>query len=157
MEDFQIRYNRTSELLEKVAEIYYQGDSCACQHPRFIQIVGINCVDFGKSFKAWETTLLISKVKENFEIETLEKGPENSNEKWTCKKCESEFNFGWSDFSIAVEREVLLPINIKTNENGKKAEKPIPLFAGLYGHSYPSKKEIDSVEFETFEKYIMEK
>jgi uncharacterized delta-60 repeat protein len=120
VEDFQIRYNRTSELLEKVAEKYYQGDSCACQHPRFIQIVGINCVDFRKSFKAWETTLLISKVKKNFEIETLEKGTENSNEKWTCKKCKSEFNFGWSDFSIAVEREVLLPIDIKTNENGKK-------------------------------------
>ena len=110
-------------MLEKVAERYYQGDSCACQHPRFTQIVGINCVDFVKSFKAWETTLLISKFKKNFEIETLEKGPENLNEKWTCKKCKSEFNFGWSDFSIAVEREVLLPIDIKTNENEKKSRK----------------------------------
>ena len=157
MEDFQIRYNRTSQLLEEVAEKYYQGGSCACQHPRFIQIVGINCVAFGKSFKAWETTLLISKVKKNFEIKTLENGIENSNERWTCKICKSEFHFGWSDFSTAVEREVLFPIDIKAKENGKKAEKPIPLYAGLYGHSYPPKKEIESVEFETFEKYITEK
>ncbi|PIB27191.1 hypothetical protein BFP78_15800 [Gaetbulibacter sp. 5U11] len=157
MEEFQIRYNKVSELLEKTVEGYYQGNSCACQYPRFIQIVGINCTDYGESFKAWETTLLIEKVKKHFEIETLENGPECSNEKWTCKKCKSEFNFGWSDFSIAVEREVLLPIKIKTKEKGEKSTKPIPLYAGLYGHSYPSKEEIDSVEFDTFEKYIMEK
>ncbi|MCB4809630.1 hypothetical protein LG651_15345 [Tamlana sp. 62-3] len=157
MEEFQIRYNKTSELIEKVVDMYYNGNSCACEYPRFIQIVGINCVDYGKSFKTWETTLLIDKAKKHFETETLENGPECSNEKWTCKKCKSEYNYGWSDFSIAVEREVLLPIKIKATEKGKKTIKPIPLYAGLYGHSYPSKKEIESVTFDSFEKYIMEK
>ncbi|MEX1002550.1 MAG: hypothetical protein WDZ35_10590 [Crocinitomicaceae bacterium] len=157
MEEFQIRYKNASLLIEKAVENYYHGNSCACQYPRFIQIVGINCTDYGESFKAWETTLLIEKAKKHFVIENLENGPECSNEKWTCKKCKSEFNFGWSDFSIAVEREVLLPIRIKTKEKGKKTIKPIPLYVGLYGHSYPSKKEIDSVTFDTFEKYIMEK
>ncbi|WP_042279135.1 hypothetical protein [Nonlabens tegetincola] len=157
MEDFQIRYNKASELLEQAVKNYYQKNSCACQYPRFLQIVGINCTDYGRAFKAWETSLLISKVKNYFDIESLKKGPECSNEKWTCKRCKSEYNFGWSDFSIAVERDVLTPIKINIKEKGQKAIKPIPLYAGLYGHSYPSKKEIESVTFDSFEKYIMEK
>ncbi len=154
--DFQKRYNKASELIDKTVKMYYDSDSCACQHPRFIQIVGINCVDFGESFKAWETTLLVNKVKKHFIVETLENGPECSNEKWTCKKCESEFNYGWSDFSIAVEREVLITTNNKVIGKGKEITKPIPLYLGLDGHSFPSEKEIDHVDFEVFKKYIME-
>lgn len=157
MEDFQIQYNKVSELLKKAVDNYYHGNSCACQYPRFIQIVGINCTDFGDSFKAWETTLLISKVKIYFNIETLENGSDCSNEKWTCKKCKSEFNYGWSDFSISIEREVLLPIDIRTKVRGAEATKPIPLYLGLYGFSYPSTNEIYRVEFDDFEKYILDK
>lgn len=156
VEEFQIRYNKASEVIEKTVKIYYHGDSCACQYPRFKQIVGINCTDYREAFKAWETSLLIEKVRKHFEIEPLENGPECSNEKWICKRCQSEYNFGWSDFSIAVERDVLLPIKIKAKEKGKKAITPIPLYIGLYGHSYPSKKEIDNVSFEVFQKYVME-
>lgn len=157
MEDLQYRYNNTSELLNKVIEFYFKENSCACQFPRFLQIVGINCVDYNESFKCWETTLLLNKVREYFKIENLEKGPECSNQKWTCKKCSSIFNFGWSDFSVAVEREVLKPIEIKTTMKGMESKKPIPLYVGLYGHSYPPYTEIESVDFETFKNYILEK
>jgi hypothetical protein len=157
VEDFQIKYNKTSQLLKKAVSYYYHGNSCACQYPRFMQIVGINCIHYKASFKAWETTLLIEKVKPYFEIETLKNGSENTNEKWTCRKCKSQFNYGWSDFSIAVERDVLFPIKLNAKEKGEKAIKPIPLYLGLYGHSYPSKKEITNVNFDAFKTYIMEK
>lgn len=157
MEDLQYRYKKASELIDKTIEFYFQDDSCACKYPRFLQIVGIDCMDYKETFKAWETTLFLNKVKKYFIVKSLESGKESSNEKWTCKKCNSTYNFGWSEFSIAVEREFLKPIDLKPSKNGLLALKPIPLYVGLYGYSYPSSNEIESVDFESFEKYILEK
>jgi len=157
LEDLQYRYNKASELIDKAIEFYFYENSCACQYPRFLQIAGINCSDYSETFKSLETSLLLNKVKKYYNVELLENGKECFNEKWTCKKCNSVYYFGWSDFSIAIEREFLKPIDLKVTKRGLIALKPIPLYAGLYGYSYPSSNEIECVDFESFEKYILEK
>jgi hypothetical protein len=46
---------------------------------------------------------------------------------------------------------------LKVKQVGKPALKPVPLYIGLMGHSYPPKSEMKSVDFAEFEKYITEK
>ena len=76
--------------------------------------------------------------------------------KWICKKCRSSYEFGWSDFSIYVERQKLKLTDLKTELIGLPITKPIPLYLGLAGHSYPSRQEITSVSFDEFKKYMTE-
>jgi hypothetical protein len=45
---------------------------------------------------------------------------------------------------------------LKAEVKGKPVTKPIPLYLGLAGHSYPSRQEITSVSFEEFKKYMTE-
>lgn len=155
MEDLNQKYDNVKQLFDRVIAKYYQ-DACACRYPRFLQIAGIDCLDYKASFMAWETILLIHKIKPNYDKQPLENGNEVFRELWTCKKCQSIFEFGYSDFSAAVSRQYVKPIEIKSASIGKAATQPIPLYIGLYGHVYPPKKDINPVSFEKFEKYMLE-
>lgn len=135
----------------------YNINYCQCSYPRFIQIVSIDCFDYGQSFKSYETEILIENSRKYFETEKFENKQECHSEKWKCKKCNSEFEYYWSDLSIALDRTTLKPINIKAKSIGKQTITPIPLYKGLVGYSYPPKNEIINVNIYEFEKYIIEK
>ena len=153
---FQQKHIKLVELLKSAFEIY-DSKLCQCAYPRFRQIVQIDCSESGNSFKCWETEILIGLSKKNFIVTQSDLKDEVTNEKWECKKCNSIYEFGWSDFSIAVEREKLKLIELKTESIGKETIKPIPLYIGLHGHSYPPKTEMYNAEFSEFGKYILEK
>lgn len=138
MEEFQKRYAKGSAVIEEaIEEFHYNGDSCACQYPRFIQLVGIDCLAYGHSFKAWETSLLIKAVKPYFNTSPI-MSSENYSEKWTYKRYQSEFTLNWRDLSLQVDRDVLKLHQLNAPPIGKETLTPIPLYVGLYGHSYPS-------------------
>jgi len=135
---------------------YYNSISCPCAFPRFRQVVSLDCTDYGKSFYASETEGFISNASIFFKRQSLESGIEASNELWTCKTCGSVYQYGWSDFSIHVNRTILKIIDLKTEEIGAPAELPLPLFVGLFGHNFPDKAHINPVDFETFKSYILQ-
>ena len=153
---FEKKHTQLFELIKSAFEIY-DSKLCQCAYPRFRQLVQIDCSESGNSFKCWETEILIGLCKKNFNVTQSNLKDEVTNEKWECKKCNSIYEFGWSDFSIAVEREKLKLIELKTESIGKEIIKPIPLYIGLLGHSYPPKREMYNAEFSEFEKYILEK
>ncbi len=134
----------------------YNINNSQCSYPRFIQIISIDCCDCGHSFKSYETELLIEKSRKYFNIEKTEYENECYAEKWNCKKCGSEYMLLWSDFSVALERTTLKPIKINVKQIGRNVKKPIPLFKGLVGYSFPPKSEIESVNYEKFKRYILE-
>jgi hypothetical protein len=149
--EFETKQKLLKDLFESALK-KYNDKSCSCAYPRFRQIIAIDCVDTGDTFSCFETELLISMSKINFDIEKV-----NSNiEKWVCKKCESTYTYEWQDFNIALNRQCLKLTELKITEIGKDILKPIPLFIGLFGYSYPSKTIIVDVDFNTFEKYMME-
>ena len=154
--EFMIKFDQAKKLFTSSLTMY-NSEHCQCAYPRFQQIVGVDCSDTGNSFKCHDTDLLINMSKEYFYITMSELADEVTNEKWICKKCGSIYEYGWSDFSIYVERQKLKLTNLMTEPTGKPSIKPIPLFLGLAGHSYPSRAEITSVEFVEFEKYMTEK
>jgi len=154
-EIFEIKQKKVSDLLNSALE-KYNFKYCQCAFPRFQQIIGIDCSKTGDSFKCWETEILISLSKKYFEIIDSELKDENVNQTWICKKCKSEYEFGWSDFSIHVDRQKLKLTNLKALEIGKEIQKTTPLHLGLFGHSYPDKTEMDFVEYEELKKYILE-
>ena len=92
-----------------------------------------------------------------FDISKSDLTNENTKEKWICKKCGSTYEYGWSDFSIYVERQQLKLTNLTTQLIGQPPIKPVPLYLGLAGHSYPPRSEITSVTFAEFENYMTEK
>src|ERR1700739_186484 len=131
--EFEIKYKQTEQLFNTSLEIY-NSNSCQCAYPRFQQIAGIDCSKTKDSFKCYDTDLLIDLSKTYFNIEKSEFTDENTNEKWVCKKCGSTYEYGWSDFSISVERQKLKLINLTVKEIGKPVSVPIPLYLGLMGH-----------------------
>lgn len=149
------RIEAVKKLLEKTFK-QYNEKNCQCSYPRYRQIIGINCSDTSKSFQSFETEILINLSKSNFIREEREKLGENIFEIWTCKKCNSTFEYAWTDFSIAVNRQYLKVIELKVKDTGKPQTDIIPLFAGLFGYSYPSKEIIKPVNYKTFENYILE-
>lgn len=160
IEKRNIEYKRNHERVKQLFITtldFYNSKHCQCAYPRFQQIISIDCADTGNSFKCYDTDLLIDLSKSYFVSEKSELNDECTNEKWTCKKCSSIYEYGWSDFSIYVERQKLKLIDLKINLIGKQIENPTPVFLGLMGHSYPNEKEIRSVEYEYYENYIKEK
>jgi hypothetical protein len=155
-EDFKVKFEHVKNLFTQSLGIYNR-ENCQCSYPRFQQIIGIDCSDTGNSFKCHDTDLLISMSNVYFDISNSDLTDENTNEKWICKKCGSTYEYGWSDFSIYVERQKLKLIDLNTELIGLATTKPIPLYLGLAGHSYPSREEITSVSFDEFEKYMTEK
>lgn len=154
-EEFKIKLKKLENLYENVISNYYKK-SCQCAFPRWKQIVGIDCCESNDSYRSFDTDLLINMSKPYFNIFPSVLSNERSNEKWVCKKCSSSFEYGWSDFSISVDRQKLTLVNSNVKEIGKKVVKPIPLFLGLWGHSYPSKTEITPVSFIKFKRYMLE-
>jgi hypothetical protein len=150
--DFETAYNNVKQLFTTVLG-NYQSTSCQCAYPRYRQLLAIDCVDTGDSFSCYETELLIELSKpyfhwseDNFHI---------SND-WTCLKCGSTYAYEWQDFSISVNRQTIKLVSLKTNEIGKPALKPIPLYLGLSGHAFPPETEIKRAFYEEFENYIKE-
>lgn len=154
--DERTRRHQQVKFLFETALKKYSQNGCPCCFPRFRQISGIDCVNYRMAFSCYETELLISLSKTHFLIEPSTFQDENINEKWICKTCKSHYEFGWQDFSIAVERQKLKLVQLKATQTGKEALMPIPLYLGLSGHSFPSQSEITPVPFEMFEKYMME-
>jgi hypothetical protein len=148
-------YLRVEKLIDEVLEKYYSS-GCACRYPRFLQIAGIDCSEYGLAFVCWETELMIGRVSEHFSATPVEPKGENYQEQWTCNYCDSTFMLSWSDFSAVIDRRVLKPIDIKLKSSGKDALFPIPLHAGLYGHGYPERTKICSVDFNTLRQYLLE-
>ncbi|HNX88872.1 MAG TPA: hypothetical protein PKH58_07300 [Paludibacteraceae bacterium] len=154
--ELKVKHEKAKQAVKTALENYNEI-SCQCAYPRFQQLIGIDCAKTRDSFKCLDTDLLISISKEYFDISDSTLTDENTNAKWICKKCGSTYEYGWSDFSIYVERQKLELVDLKVELTGKATRKPIPLYLGLIGHSHPSKAEMTSVEFDDFEKYILEK
>jgi hypothetical protein len=155
--EFKISHEKAKKLFLSTLELYY-SKYCQCAYPRFQQMIRIDLRNYKKgSFKCYDTDLLIDLSKKYFDIDQSQLNDEITNQIWTCKKCGSIYEYGWSDFSIYVERQKLKLIELKTNSIGRETKKPIPVFLGLMGHSYPDKTEIKNVEFEEFENYMTEK
>lgn len=154
--DLSLKHIKVKELYEAAFEMYY-STSCQCAFPRYQQIVGIDCFNFSSSFKCFDAEMLIGFSRPYFYIEKSDMKDEIKNEKWICKRCSSTYEYGWQDLSIAVEREKLALTELKLNSIGKPVLKPIPIYIGLRGHSYPSKSEITKVEYDEFKRYLMEK
>ncbi len=155
--EFKLNHEKVKHLFLTTLN-FYNSKHCQCAYPRFQQIISIDLCNYrNASFKCYDTDLFIDLSKQYFDIEQSELKDENTNQKWVCKKCASTYEYGWSDFSIYVERQKLKLIDLKTNPIGKQTEIPISVFLGLMGHSYPSEKEIRGVEYEYFESYITEK
>lgn len=150
------RFEKASAFFTSLLE-EYNSSSCQCGFPRYQQIAGIDCASMRQSFKSYDTDLLIGLSKKYFDIGPSALTDECTNEKWVCKKCGSVYEYGWSDFSIHVERQKLKLTELKAAVKGKPALKPIPLFLGLMGHTYPPKSEITGVAFEAFQDYMNEK
>lgn len=153
--EFSVKFPKVKQLFTDVLA-FYNEKYCQCAYPRFRQLAGINCSGSDYSFKCFETELLIDLSKVYFDVEKSELNDEVKNEKWICKKCRSAYEYGWSDFSLYVERQKLRLSNFQAKEVGKPVFVPIPLYLGLYGHSYPPMSEMKPVDYEEFEKYISE-
>ena len=67
----QERYLLAEKLIDEVVEMYYK-DSCACSHATFVQLAGIDCVDYQQAFVCWETELIIGRVQDHYSIKELE-------------------------------------------------------------------------------------
>ena len=153
--EYKEEIEKLKDLYKKVFELYY-SDNCQCSYPRFQQLVGIHSIQPEYSFKCYDTELLIDYSKQFFRIEKSSLKDENANEIWTCKKCKSTYEFGWSDFSIHLERQKLELKELKAEIIGKNSHLPIPLFLGVRGYKIPDNSKIVKANFEKFEKYLME-
>ncbi len=87
-------------------------------------------------------------------MSTMEKGKEAYNELWCCNKCGSLYDYGWSDFSIHVNRAFLKIKELKTTDAGAAPRLPVPLYVGVFGHSFPGKDQLIPVDFDTFKNYV---
>lgn len=154
--DFIAKFEKAKNLFIACLN-YYNTEACQCAYPRFQQIIGIDSTKSGDSFKSQDTDLLIALSTKYFDIQKSDRTDECKNDKWVCKKCGSVYEYGWSDFSIYVERQKLELTDLKVSVKGQPAVKPIPLYLGLMGHSYPSRSEIIPATFEEFENYMTEK
>ena len=149
----QEKTDKVWKFLEETID-FYNAKSCPCAFPRFRQIAAIDCVDFGKSFYASETEGIISAAYKHFTVVPTTDGNEANNAIWTCNKCRSTYLFGWSDFSIHVNRTFLKINDLRTEDIGEPAISPIPLHVGLFGHTFPDHSHILPTDFETFATYI---
>ncbi|MBC6112640.1 hypothetical protein ACFOG5_11520 [Pedobacter fastidiosus] len=135
---------------------YYNTVSCQCAYPRFIQYTSIDCRDYDGTFFVLETEAFIEHAFEYFDVSKINNGEESIRSIYTCKKCKSTFEYGWSDFSIAISRAYLKPIQIMAIQIGAEADTPIPVVMGLCGHKLRTMEFYDMVTFDDFLAYIYE-
>lgn len=134
----------------------YQSVACPCAFPRFRQIAGIDCVDYGESFYAAETELLIEAAEPFYDKKIIGRMTGNDGE-WMCKTCGSLWHYNWQDFSLAVSRSVLKIGKLTTGDAGAPLLYPIPLYVGLTGHGYPPKSRMAPASLEDVKAYLQEK
>jgi len=151
--DFETAYNNVRQLFTSTLE-NYNAHACQCAYPRYRQILAIDCVDTGDSFSCYETELLIELSKPYFHWSD---NSQTINPQWKCKKCSSTYSYEWQDFSISVNRQTIKLMSLNRNVIGKPALKPIPLYLGLSGHTFPPATEIKQAYYPEFEDYILEK
>lgn len=152
---FEERFHQVKPIFTE-AMARYRRAGCPCAFPRFVQIAGIDCTKMGASAKCWDTEVLIGLAKEGFETGPSDRRDEASNERWVCKTCGSVYEYGWSDFSIHVERQKLECTHLRATPVGKAAERPVPLFLGVFGHNVPPESELIPADLETFRRYLLE-
>jgi hypothetical protein len=116
---------------------YYNSIACACAFPRFRQYAAIDCVEYRGSFYMSEVEAFLQHCQPYFDIKESDKGDEAYRAVYTCKKCGSTYDYGWSDFSIYVSRTYLKIKEFKAIQVGSAAEQPIPFYIGLFGHKLP--------------------
>jgi hypothetical protein len=148
-------FEKVNALFAKCFEHYY-ATACQCHFPRYHQITSIDCVNTGDSFSCYETEMLIGLSKPYFDIQSGPKDYEGNHQVWTCKKCSSVYTVDWEDFSIHVNRQTMKVTDLKVPLTGKPGVKPIPLFLGLSGHSFPPQTEMVPASYEDFEAYMLE-
>ena len=153
VEQIQEDTERLWSLLRETVE-YYKSLSCPCAFPRFIQYTSIDCRETNDSFYMSETEGFIHAASECFDSKETDKGDECYRAIYTCKTCGSTYTKAWSDFSIKVDRTYLKPLQLKVQQVGADAEKPIPFFVGIFGHSYPDRAEFRFVDYDSFREYI---
>jgi len=143
--------------VEQILE-YYDRVACSCAFPRFRQYVSIDCSDTGNSFYVSETEIFISRCEKYFDIQKLESegSGEVASAIYTCKKCASTYDFGWSDFSIRVNRSFLKIKDKKTEDIGAEIQTPIPVLIGPIGHSLPADTFV-KCELDAFAIYLRER
>lgn len=138
-----------SELIRQTVA-WYQELACPCAFPRFIQYTSIDCVDWGKSFSMYETEKFIAHA-----LAFYDKGNEQGEGAiYSCRKCGSSFQFGWSDFSIHVSRSYFKPLQLKATPIGADAESPIPYYGGFAGHALPDQHLFRRIDAPAFIAYI---
>jgi len=143
------------ELLKETLK-FYNNNGCQCRYPRFRQIVGIDCILIDKTFQSFETECFIDLSRLEFEKQKVSNTDEDEAEIWSCKKCGSTFEYGFSEFSIAISRQYLRLIDLKLEDLGQNETAQIPLFVGLLGYDYPSQNEIKIVNYNIFKNYVLE-
>ncbi|MEP6645682.1 MAG: hypothetical protein ABJC12_01215 [Saprospiraceae bacterium] len=148
--DFETTFNDIKHFFDFRLKAY-NVISCQCAYPRYRQIIAIDCVDTSDSFSCYETELLISLSRPYFNWSSDGTTPDSE---WSCKKCGSTYSYEWADFSISVERQTVKLLDLKTIGIGKPALKPIPLYLGLSGHSFPPQSEIRRGLRQEFEAYM---
>ena len=149
---------KRDELTALYAEVnaMYYSRACPCAFPRFQQIIGINCSTSGDSYRSMDTELLMQAVKDGFDVTESERTDEAVNKRWTCNTCGSAYEFGWSDFSIAIDRDKLELVNLCVEQVGKEAHYPTPVYIGAMGHSLPGDTEQQIVSLGVFSDYMLE-
>jgi hypothetical protein len=149
----------TTDKLWKVLEdslAFYNSVACQCAFPRFHQYTQVNCTDTRSSFYMSETEGFIHYSRNLFEVVEIEKTTDAYNAIYTCKKCRSTYDYGWSDFSISVDRAYLKPKQILIPQVGANALEPIPFAVGLFGHKLPDRDLFEKMEVEEFARYLTE-
>lgn len=138
-----------SELIRQTVT-WYREIACPCAFPRFVQYTSIDCVDWGKSFSMYETEMFIAHAL-TYYIKGIEQG---EGAIYSCNKCGSSFQFGWSDFSIHVSRSYFKPLQLNATQVGADAQTPIPYYGGFAGHALPDQQLFHRVDAATFIAYI---
>lgn len=149
------KYIQINELAIETLE-FYDLNSCQCAYPRFKQYVSMDSSDFDGSFWVVETEALIDASRPYFHIAEIDRGQECTRSIYTCKKCKSTFEFGWSDFSIHVNRSYLKPINVNAMQIGADALQPLPVLLGGIGHTTPPKGTFVQVGLKELSAYLKE-
>ena len=152
---FGVRKEQIRTLFEQVLA-RYQARACPCAYPRFRQLAEVDCSKTGDSYTCHDTELLISMAKPGFEVRKTESNEDAVTQQWTCKTCGSVYDFGWSDFSIAIDRSRLRVVDLNVREVGLPAKQPQPVYLGVMGHSLPGPGEVEQVDYEVFADYMLE-
>lgn len=160
-EDPLDKMNRMREELGEVIDSAlekYNDEHCACCYPRFLQMVSIDSCDYPDAdFECFETETFIRKARRYFDTERVEDPKESFKEKWVCKKCGSEYESLWHNFSESVHHHVLKPVDIVAEPAGKDTLDQIPLYIGLAGIAFPPKGKVETVELDEFRDYVLER